>query len=79
MAREAERLMAGSGWLPEPLRLAADVGSADEATIEAGEIPNDGATEIGNPDLPAFLTDDADNVSAPTEELDEQQHLDAAE
>lgn len=79
MAREAERLMAGSGWLPKPLRLAADLGAADEATIEAGEIPNGDATGSGNPDLPAFLTDDADNVSAPTDERDEQQHLDAAE
>jgi ParB family chromosome partitioning protein len=79
MAREAERLMAGSGWLPEPLRLAADVASVDESTFENAEIPNGDATGSGNFDLPAFLTDDADDVSAPTDELDEQPHLDAAE
>lgn len=79
MAREAERLMAGRGWLPEPLRLAADVTSGDESTFENAEIPNGDATGSGNPDLPAFLTDDTDNESAPTEELAEQQHLDAAE
>lgn len=79
MAREAERLMAGSGWLPEPLRLAADVTSVDESTFENAEIPNGDATGSGNPDLPAFLTDDTDNESAPTKELAEQQHLDAAE
>lgn len=79
MAREAERLMAGSGWLPEPLRLAADVASVDESTFENAEIPNGDATGSGNPDLPAFLTDDADNESAPTEEFAEQHHLDAAE
>ncbi|MBP2449589.1 hypothetical protein JOH51_007097 [Rhizobium leguminosarum] len=79
MAREAERLLAGSGWLPEPLRLAADVASVDESTFDNAEVPNGDASESGNPDLPAFLTDDAGDVSTPTEELAEQQHLDAAE
>jgi len=44
MAREAERLLDGSGWLPEPLRLI-DVDGVDEAL----------------PDLPDFLSDDADD------------------
>ncbi|KAB1082957.1 ParB/RepB/Spo0J family partition protein [Neorhizobium galegae] len=82
MAREAERLMTGSGWLPEPFRLATDVASVDEATSATGEVSNEGADEPGNPDLPAFLTDDADDaddVSTQTDELDEQQHPDAAE
>lgn len=79
MAREAERLMAGSGWLPEPLRLAADVASVHEAMVETGEIHHDGATESRNFHLPAFLTDDADDISAPTNEFDDQPHLDAAE
>ncbi|CDZ64427.1 ParB domain protein nuclease [Neorhizobium galegae bv. orientalis] len=79
MAREAERLMTGSGWLPEPLRLAADVASVDEATSATGEVSNEGADETKNADLPAFLTDDADDVSALPDELDEQQHLNAAE
>jgi ParB family chromosome partitioning protein len=79
MAREAERLMAGSGWLPEPLGLAADLGAVDEAMVETGEIHHDGATESRNFELPAFLTEETDEVSMPTDERDEQQHLDAAE
>ncbi|MDZ3836989.1 MAG: ParB/RepB/Spo0J family partition protein [Rhodospirillales bacterium] len=44
MAKEAERLLAGSGWLPEPLRLPNVETAVDEpATTE---------------DLPAFLDDD---------------------
>jgi len=79
MAREAERLMAGSGWLPEPLRLSADVDSVDESTFENAEILSGDAIGSGNPDLPAFLTEETDEVSMPTDERDEQQHLDAAE
>jgi ParB family chromosome partitioning protein len=48
MAKEAERLLEGTGWLPEPLRLP-DVGSATEPTAEAA---TDGDA------LPAFLTED---------------------
>lgn len=79
MAREAERLMAGSGWLPEPLRLAADVASVDESTFENAEIPNGDATGSGNSDLPAFLTDNGDDAHAATDEVNEERHLDAAE
>jgi ParB family transcriptional regulator, chromosome partitioning protein len=44
MAKEAERLLAGSGWLPEPLRLPdVETSVAEPATTE---------------DLPAFLDDD---------------------
>jgi ParB family chromosome partitioning protein len=78
MAREAERLMTGSGWLPEPLRLATEVASVDEATSATGEVSNEGADETKNLDLPAFLTGDANDVSTPTDEIGEQQHLDAA-
>ncbi|MGJ4950034.1 ParB N-terminal domain-containing protein [Bradyrhizobium sp. HKCCYLS20291] len=45
MAREAERLLDGSGWLPEPLR-AADMNPAAPAEGADGEA------------LPAFLSDD---------------------
>jgi ParB family chromosome partitioning protein len=39
MAKEAERLLDGSGWLPEPLRLA-DSGAASVApTVAVGELP----------------------------------------
>ena len=64
MAREAERLLEGSGWLPEPLRLdGPDVGPqavAEDVSIE----------------LPAFLAED-DGVQPNDEE--ERQHLIAAE
>ncbi|MFJ7440855.1 ParB N-terminal domain-containing protein [Methylorubrum thiocyanatum] len=62
MAREAERLMAGSGWLPELLRtpgldaegaaVPADPAAGGDAAIDAGQEPSEA--------LPAFLTDDAD-------------------
>ena len=50
MAKEAERLLDGVGWLPEPLRLV-DVTAAQEQDGEAGP-------------LPEFLTDDEDRDSA---------------
>jgi ParB family transcriptional regulator, chromosome partitioning protein len=54
MAREAERLLEGTGWLPEPLRLAET------------EMPGDAAT--GETDaLPEFLAED-DEVQADAEE-----------
>jgi ParB family chromosome partitioning protein len=45
MAKEAERLLEGTGWLPEPLRLTdrSDVPNTPIDTVEA---------------LPAFLADD---------------------
>jgi ParB family chromosome partitioning protein len=45
MAKEAERLLTGSGWLPEPLR------TLDVAIV---------AQEPNTPDLPAFLNSEAD-------------------
>ncbi|MDW5318223.1 ParB/RepB/Spo0J family partition protein [Rhizobium sp. PL01] len=47
MAKEAERLLADSGWLPEPLRLAALPGQPDVGDAEA---------------LPDFLAGDDDEV-----------------
>jgi len=79
MAREAERLMAGSGWLPEPLRHVTDVASVDDATCENAEILSGDATGSGNSDLPAFLTDNEDDAHAATDEVNEERHLDAAE
>ena len=64
MAREAERLLDGSGWLPEPLR-------QDDPDLGNDAAPEDAAVE-----LPAFLTDD-DEVASDDEE--ERQHLIAAE
>ncbi|MDP2049079.1 MAG: ParB/RepB/Spo0J family partition protein [Cypionkella sp.] len=65
MAREAERLLDGSGWLPEPLRM-------DD--LDAGA---DAAAECGSDDLPAFLAEDGD--AQPADEEAEQQHPIAAE
>jgi ParB family transcriptional regulator, chromosome partitioning protein len=50
MAKDAERLLAGAGWLPEPLR------TADAHVIEV-----DGQPEVGADRLPAFLADGGDD------------------
>lgn len=53
MAKEAERLLADSGWLPEPLRRT-DAGAetvGDQASQDAGD----------EAALPAFLSDDGDD------------------
>ncbi|SFH66669.1 ParB/RepB/Spo0J family partition protein [Bradyrhizobium sp. Gha] len=63
MAKEAERLLDGSGWLPEPLRLV----DLDAAPVRQGG-------EAGS--LPEFLADDEDRESAGD---DDPQELDAAE
>jgi ParB family chromosome partitioning protein len=65
MATEAERLLADTGWLPEPLRnTAAD---AESAAADAGD---------GDEALPDFLASNDDETVADDEE---DQHLDAAE
>ncbi|SFN38262.1 chromosome partitioning protein, ParB family [Bradyrhizobium sp. Rc3b] len=63
MAKEAERLLDGSGWLPEPLRL-----------VVPGLAPAEQEGEAGS--LPEFLADEEDRET--TGEEDPQQ-LDAAE
>ncbi|WP_272878868.1 hypothetical protein, partial [Rothia nasisuis] len=40
MAKEAERLLDGSGWLPEPLRLVDPAASPAEEEGEAGPLPD---------------------------------------
>ena len=64
MAKEAERLLDGSGWLPEPLRLAEITSDPAEQGSEAGP-------------LPEFLSDDEAREAAADE--DRPQQLDAAE
>jgi len=59
MAKEAERLLEGTGWLPEPLRV------AEAATAEATD---DNVAE-DNEALPAFLSDDEE--AAGEEDSDE--------
>jgi ParB family chromosome partitioning protein len=63
MAREAERLLEGTGWLPEPLRLA-ETGAAGDATTSEADA------------LPEFLADD-DDLEAETD--DDQPQVVAAE
>jgi ParB family chromosome partitioning protein len=67
MAREAERLLADTGWLPEPLRMA---DAHEAAPAEAGEGDADGEA------LPEFLANDDEEASA--DEADEP-HMIAAE
>lgn len=64
MAKEAERLLDGTSWLPEPLRLA-------EAATHSDEAP--GSSEP----LPKFLADDEDEAGESGE--DAQPHTVAAE
>lgn len=80
MAREAERLIAGSGWLPQPLRVADD-GAVDvlSTTLGGNDVAPDAETSAAA--LPAFLTEDSD-PSDRGDEADREDgygHLDAAE
>jgi ParB family chromosome partitioning protein len=60
MAKEAERLLDGTGWLPEPLRTA--------ETPASGDSDNDTANDAEA--LPAFLADDEESTGS-EEEVDE--------
>ena len=68
MAKEAERLLSDTGWLPEPLRLASIDGD------QSG--PDDQADTGEDTALPDFLTEDGEDEE--TDE-DEVQHAVAAE
>ncbi|MEV5023559.1 ParB/RepB/Spo0J family partition protein [Sphingobium sp. LMA1-1-1.1] len=70
MAKEAERLLADSGWLPEPLRLAGVDG--DPAPDADGDGKTEGAA------LPDFLSAD-DESETPAAGEDDERHLIAAE
>jgi ParB family chromosome partitioning protein len=63
MAKEAERLLDGSGWLPEPLRLVDPTASPAEEEGEAGPLPD-------------FLADEEEVENAGD---NDPQQLDAAE
>lgn len=75
MAREAARLLEGSGWLPEVLRLPADE-TPDEA--DADGVIDDNAAASADVDLPAFLTE-GDDTAPEDGVLEERRNLDAAE
>jgi ParB family chromosome partitioning protein len=66
MAKEAERLLEGTGWLPEPLRLA----DAESAAAPAVEVENEAEA------LPAFL---AHEDETETDAEESQGHAVAAE
>jgi len=67
MAREAERLLACTGWVPEPLR------TPDAQSVEV-------ESESGAGTLPAFLADGEENGSDDAAASDpEQPHAVAAE
>ncbi|MEN2975996.1 ParB N-terminal domain-containing protein [Tistrella bauzanensis] len=70
MAKEAERLLADSGWLPEPLRIASVDGDA------ASDV--DGGGEADGAELPDFLSADEETES-PADGEDDERHLIAAE
>ncbi|KQU71550.1 DNA-binding protein [Aminobacter sp. DSM 101952] len=55
MANEAERLLAGTGWLPEPLRM------FDNATSDHVQ---PAALDEGDVDLPAFLVEQGEDTEA---------------
>lgn len=67
MAKEAERLLADTGWLPEPLRVV-------DADIEADVAQ---ATDAEADDLPDFLSGDGEEDDPADDE--EEQHMVAAE
>ena len=78
MATEAERLLADSGWLPEPLRLP----EIDALSVEAedgtgdGELQDNDGDEDSDPGednvvrLPAFLNEDGPEDEPAADDLD---------
>jgi ParB family transcriptional regulator, chromosome partitioning protein len=62
MAKEAERLLAGCGWLPEPLRMSGAEAEADSQSANPGSSP--GQAYDGEA-LPAFLAENASEDPAP--------------
>jgi len=57
-ASEAERLLKGSGWLPEVLRRNNRVALQSEDCVEGQGADAEVADSVSEVDLPAFLTDD---------------------
>ncbi|NNU69541.1 ParB/RepB/Spo0J family partition protein [Rhizobium sp. WYCCWR 11152] len=77
MAREAERLLKGSGWLPEPLRTSVDVVPADDLSVAVDQASDDGNSEAENSNLPALLTEEADLGDQNQEAEEDVSYLDA--
>ena len=66
MASEAERLLKGSGWLPEVLRRADLVAleGADVAKGQGAVCGSEDLESVSDADLPAFLTEDLPDAPA---------------
>jgi ParB family chromosome partitioning protein len=81
MAREAARLLEGSNWLPEPLRLDGDAAVADAGETVADEVTDETALDDDAAELPAFLADDSGTSSDEPAAIagEEPDHLQAAE
>lgn len=82
MAREAARLLDGSGWLPEVLRYPADEISEEVRISETDDVvtAGDEGVEAGDVVLPAFLTEELDSEQTASDpDDDESGHLEAAE
>ena len=82
MAREAARLLDGSGWLPEVLRYPADEIADDTGISETDEtvIVDHDDIESAEVALPAFLTEGVDDEQAAVDPDEDQcGHLEAAE
>lgn len=74
MAREAARLLEGSNWLPEPLRLDGDEAVGEAAEAVADDVTDETALDGDAAELPAFLSDEPAAVAGK-----EPDHLQAAE
>ncbi|KUM25614.1 DNA-binding protein [Mesorhizobium loti] len=59
MAREAARLLEGSNWLPEPLRLDGDDAVVDADETVTGDAADETAIDGEAAELPAYLSEDA--------------------
>ncbi|TCU15566.1 ParB/RepB/Spo0J family partition protein [Rhizobium laguerreae] len=82
MAREAERLMTGCGWLPEPLRMMVEEGTIEHNAVGDTIGSDEGETIFEAQDLPAFLVEDPETSSddtGDTESAIDGEHLAAAE
>lgn len=71
MAKEAERLLADSGWLPEPLRLVDLDGAPTMETSADASTDADGADEA----LPDFLADDDEEDADDADNDDDDDHV----
>ncbi|MBY5412798.1 ParB/RepB/Spo0J family partition protein [Rhizobium leguminosarum] len=82
MAREAERLMTGSSWLPEPLRMTIGEGTIEsDAVADSAVQPDEVEPVFDASDLPAFLLDEPETSSdgdGDTESGIDGEHLAAA-